>query len=63
MPKTESFDHYADEYDNWFIDNKYVFQSELKAIKKVIQEDKDGIEFLQLANDINIKASIEVYII
>jgi len=44
MPKTEPFDHYADEYDNWFINNKFAFQSELKAIKKVIPENKDGIE-------------------
>lgn len=44
MPKIEPFDHHADEYNNWFIDNKYVFQSELKAIKKVIPEDKNGIE-------------------
>jgi len=44
MPKTKPFDHFSDEYDNWFIDNEYVFKSELKAIKKVIPEGKNGIE-------------------
>jgi ubiquinone/menaquinone biosynthesis C-methylase UbiE len=44
MPKTEPFDHYADEYDNWFVINKYAFQSELNAIKKALPEKGDAIE-------------------
>ena len=44
MPKTEPFDHFSNEYDDWFTDNKYVFQSELKAIKKVLPKGKNGIE-------------------
>ena len=44
MPKTGPFDHYADEYDDWFVINKYVFQSELNAIKKTLPENGDAIE-------------------
>jgi SAM-dependent methyltransferase len=44
MPKTEPFDNYSDEYDDWFIINKYAFQSELNAIKKALPENGDAIE-------------------
>lgn len=44
MPKTEPFDQYADEYDDWFVINKYAFQSELNAIKKTLPENGDIIE-------------------
>ena len=44
MPKTEPFDQYANEYEDWFVINKYVFQSELNAIKKALPENGDNIE-------------------
>ena len=44
MPKTEPFDNYPDEYDNWFVINKYAFQSELNAIKKALPNNGDVIE-------------------
>ena len=44
MPKTEPFNNHSDEYDNWFVINKYVFQSELNAIKKVLPSRGKGIE-------------------
>ena len=44
MPKTEPFDSYSDEYDQWFIEHEYVFQSELKAIRKVLPVSGRGIE-------------------
>ena len=44
MSKTQPFDNYSDEYDNWFVKNKYTFQSELNAIKKVIPDQGAGIE-------------------
>ncbi len=44
MPKTEPFDNHSNQYDNWFIENKYAFESELKAIKKVIPDNGKGIE-------------------
>ena len=44
MPKTGPFNNYSDEYDDWFIINKYAFQSELNAIKKALPENGDAIE-------------------
>jgi len=44
MAKTEPFDQHADEYNNWFIINKYVFQSELNAIKEALPDNGDIIE-------------------
>ena len=44
MPKTEPFERYADEYDDWFVINKYIFQSELNAIKKALPENEDAVE-------------------
>jgi len=44
MPKTESFNQHADEYDNWFDINKYVFQSELNAIKKALPQNTNVTE-------------------
>lgn len=36
MAKTEPFDNYSAEYDNWFEINKYAFQSELNAVNKAL---------------------------
>jgi SAM-dependent methyltransferase len=44
MPKTEPFDHYPDEYDNWFVLHEQAFQSELNAIRKVLPRRGKGIE-------------------
>lgn len=44
MPKTKPFDTYTDDYEKWFVDNPFLFASELEAIKKVIPENKQGIE-------------------
>ena len=44
MAKTVPFDQYTDEYDDWFIINKYAFQSELNAIKKALPDNGDIIE-------------------
>ena len=44
MPKTKPFDKYSDEYDRWFVVNKYAFQSELKAIKSVMPDSGKGVE-------------------
>jgi len=44
MAKTEPFDNYSDEYDNWFVINKFAFQSELNAIKKALPNNRDIVE-------------------
>ena len=44
MPKISPFENYPDEYDNWFVTNKHVFQSELNAIRKVLPSRGEGVE-------------------
>jgi len=44
MPKTKPFDQYSDEYDHWFVTNKYVFLSELKALKNALPASGKGVE-------------------
>jgi len=44
MPKTGPFDNYSNEYEDWFVTNKYVFQSELNAIKKALPDNRDVVE-------------------
>jgi ubiquinone/menaquinone biosynthesis C-methylase UbiE len=44
MSKTKPFDEHPVEYEQWFSDNHYVFESELEAIRRVIPEKGKGIE-------------------
>ncbi len=44
MAKTEPFDNHLKEYEQWFDSNRFVYQSELEAIKKVIPPTGRGIE-------------------
>jgi len=63
MPKTKAFDNYSNEYDNWFVENKFAFQSELQAIKKALPKSKNSIEIGIgsgiFAEALNIKEGIE----
>jgi ubiquinone/menaquinone biosynthesis C-methylase UbiE len=44
MAKTQPFDSHLAEYERWFIDHHYVFQSELAAIQNVIPPSGTGME-------------------
>ncbi len=44
MAKTEPFEKNIERYEEWFIKNKYVYLSELEALKKVIPPGKKGVE-------------------
>ncbi len=44
MPKTRPFDENYNTYEKWFEINKYVFKSELKALKHFIPQNKKGLE-------------------
>ena len=44
MAKTQVFDQFYNEYEHWFSMNKYVFQSELKAVKKALTVKENAIE-------------------
>ena len=42
MPKIEVFQKYTNEYDDWFVINKFAFESELNAIKNILP-NVDGV--------------------
>ncbi len=44
MAKTEPFDEYTLQYEDWFEKNKWVYESELLAIKELLPESGKGIE-------------------
>lgn len=44
MPITEPFEQYSTEYENWFEENRFAYQSELAALKELIPDHKKGIE-------------------
>lgn len=44
MPKIDPFEKYTVQYDYWFIKNKYIYQSEINAVRKVIPENSCGFE-------------------
>ncbi len=44
MAKTEPFDQYMEEYEEWFSENHYAFLSELAAVQKALPEKSRGVE-------------------
>ncbi|MCL6591586.1 MAG: class I SAM-dependent methyltransferase [Firmicutes bacterium] len=63
MAKTEPFDNYTFQYEEWFEQNKIVFESELLAIKRQMPECFNGIEIGagsgQFAAPLGIKIGVE----
>ena len=44
MAKTDPFEKYPMRYDNWFERNKYAYESELRAIEKLLPKNGQGVE-------------------
>ena len=44
MSKTKPFEESSVEYDNWYVENQFIYLSELNAIKSLIPQKKKGIE-------------------
>ncbi|MBN2466742.1 MAG: class I SAM-dependent methyltransferase [Deltaproteobacteria bacterium] len=44
MTKIFPFQKYTDRYEQWFDDNPLVYQSELKAVKSLLPEERRGVE-------------------
>ena len=44
MAKTEPFDNYYEDYENWFIENKAIYENEIEVIKSLIPADSFGLE-------------------
>ncbi|MFO7914155.1 MAG: methyltransferase domain-containing protein [Candidatus Krumholzibacteriales bacterium] len=44
MTKTGPFDKYPSRYEEWFDRNKYVYQSELNAVRELLPKEGRGVE-------------------
>jgi len=44
MPRTEPFDKHLKDYEKWFEEHKYIYESELEAVRHFIPLGKRGIE-------------------
>ena len=44
MTKTNLFDEYTSQYEDWFERNKFAFESELRAIREQLPKSNNGIE-------------------
>ena len=44
MPRVEPFNKYLNEYNEWFDEHRYVYLSELEAVRHFIPQGKKGIE-------------------
>jgi ubiquinone/menaquinone biosynthesis C-methylase UbiE len=44
MPRTQPFDEYYDEYEEWFDTHLHVYMSEVEALRSVIPQWKRGVE-------------------
>ena len=44
MPKTKPFDEHLNEYEEWFVQNSFVYSSELKAIKDISVVPENAVE-------------------
>jgi len=44
MPKTESFEKYSQDYEEWFEKHQELYDAEIKAIKKLLPPFANGIE-------------------
>ena len=44
MAKVEPFEKHASEYEDWFTKHKFVYQSELEAVRQRLPQNEQGIE-------------------
>lgn len=44
MPKIEPFDRHVDQYERWFEENRFTYESELDAVRVLLPEDGKSIE-------------------
>jgi len=44
MAKIEPFEKYTEQYEDWFVKNRFVYESELKAIREQLPKTEKGIE-------------------
>ena len=63
MPKISPFEKYAEKYDEWFIENRWVYEAELRAVKAMLPAGGHGVEIGvgtgRFAESLGIKTGVE----
>jgi SAM-dependent methyltransferase len=63
MPKISPFEKYADQYEEWFDKNRWVYEAELRAVKDMIPTGGQGVEVGvgtgRFAEPLGIKVGVE----
>ena len=63
MAKFNPFENYAQKYDEWFDKNKFVYESELQAVKELLPRSENGVEIGvgsgRFAAPLNIKLGVD----
>jgi ubiquinone/menaquinone biosynthesis C-methylase UbiE len=63
MPKIFPFERYTDKYEKWFVENRWVYEAELRAVKAMIPNGGQGMEIGvgtgRFAEPLGIKIGVE----
>ena len=63
MPKISPFEKYAEHYEDWFVENCWVYDAELRAVKAMIPSEGHGVEIGvgtgRFAEPLGIKIGVE----
>ena len=63
MPKISPFEKYTEQYEEWFVENSWVYEAELRAVKAMIPTGGRGVEIGvgtgRFAEPLGIKIGVE----
>ncbi len=63
MPKISPFEKYAEQYEDWFVENRWVYEAELRAVKAMLPAGGRGVEIGvgtgRFAEPLGIKIGVE----
>ena len=63
MPKISPFEKYAEQYEDWFVENRWVYEAELRAVKAMLPLGGHGVEIGvgtgRFAEPLGIKIGVE----
>jgi len=63
MPKISPFEKYTEQYEDWFVENRLVYDAELRAVKAMIPSEGHGMEIGvgtgRFAEPLGIKIGVE----
>ncbi|MBA7707387.1 hypothetical protein ES703_116259 [subsurface metagenome] len=63
MPRISPFEKYAEQYEEWFVENRWVYEAELRAVKAMLSAGGHGVEIGvgtgRFAEPLGIKIGVE----